>query len=141
MDRAYRLSYCKKCTLRDFSPKHGIICSLTNAPAEFQENCESFNEDPREAENIKIQEKLVEKDVQSSDTLGLSRIGIKNGLVAGLIAIVVALAWLIVGIINGYIFIYPPILLILGLIVFIKGLKNMKSKRLKGDETILDNDL
>jgi hypothetical protein len=91
MDRAYRLSYCKKCALRDFSPKQGIICSLTNEPIVFDQSCESFKEDAKEAESIKIQEDLIKKEAQKTSTLGLSAIGIKSGVLAGLIAIVGAI--------------------------------------------------
>ncbi|PHR46365.1 MAG: hypothetical protein COA32_10950 [Fluviicola sp.] len=141
MDRAYRLSYCKKCTLRDFSPKQGIVCSLTNAPADFDESCESFKEDAKEAKSIKVQEELIKKDAQSSNTLGLSVIGIKSGVAAGIIAILGALVWFIIGLMSGYIFFYPPLLFILGVIVLIKGLNNMKKRKLKADEAILDSEL
>ena len=158
MDRAYRLSFCKKCTLRDFSPKQGIICSLTNEPADFEESCDSFKEDAKEAKrlakvaedqrlaaieakSIKVQEELIKKDAQSSNTLGLSVIGIKSGVAAGIIAILGALVWFIIGLMSGYIFFYPPLLFILGVFVLIKGLVNKKKRKLKADEAILDSDL
>lgn len=141
MDRAYRLGYCRKCTLRDFSPKHGIICSLTNASADFDQTCDSFKVDVKEAESIKIQEDLIKKEAQKSSTLGLSAIGIKSGVLAGIIAIVGAVIWFIVGLVNGYIFFYPPILFILGIVIFVKGLMNEKRRKIKADETILDSEL
>jgi len=141
MDRAYRLSYCKKCTLRSFAPKQGIICSLTNTLADFDENCESFKEDTKEAESIKIQEGLIKKEAQKTSTLGLSVIGIKSGVLAGIIVIIGAITWFIAGLISGYIFFYPPLLFILGVVIFVKGLMNVKRRKMKADETILDGEL
>lgn len=45
MDRAKQLAYCSKCTNQKFDPKQGIICSLTNQKADFENECEHFEID------------------------------------------------------------------------------------------------
>ena len=42
----------------------------------------------------------------------------------GLLAMVGAVVWFVVGLMNDTIFFYPPILFIIGLISFVKGLVN-----------------
>jgi hypothetical protein len=45
-----------------------------------------------------------------------------GGVLGGLLAMLVALVWFIVGLAADRIFFYPPILFIIGLVAFIKGL-------------------
>ncbi len=45
MNRQERLRYCKTCKRQKFDAQKGIICSLTNAPAEFQVACTTYSED------------------------------------------------------------------------------------------------
>ncbi len=45
MDRTKQLEYCKKCTKQKFDPRQGIICSLTNQKADFENECEHFEID------------------------------------------------------------------------------------------------
>lgn len=45
MDRTKQLEYCKKCTKQKFNPSQGIICSLTNQKADFENECEHFEID------------------------------------------------------------------------------------------------
>jgi len=44
------------------------------------------------------------------------------GVVGGLLTILIAAVWFVVGLPAGYIFFYPPILLIAGLISLVNGL-------------------
>ncbi|MBK3517344.1 RDD family protein [Carboxylicivirga marina] len=46
MNRQERLRYCKACTHQKFDTHKGIICSLTNNPAEFEVSCTTYKEDP-----------------------------------------------------------------------------------------------
>ena len=45
-------------------------------------------------------------------------------ILGGLAAMIGAVVWFVVGWFMGYIFFYPPILFILGLIGFVRGLMN-----------------
>lgn len=54
MDRAHQLEYCKICQHRKFDSQKGIICGLTEAKADFEESCASFE----------IDEQYIEKEKQ-----------------------------------------------------------------------------
>ena len=45
MTREEHLAFCKKCTNRQFDPQQGIICSITNEKADFEDTCPNFNLD------------------------------------------------------------------------------------------------
>jgi uncharacterized RDD family membrane protein YckC len=45
MTRVEQLKFCKICKNQKFDFKEGIICGLTNLPADFETSCDSFNED------------------------------------------------------------------------------------------------
>ncbi len=45
MNRKEQLAFCKVCQHQKFDLQQGIICSLTNAVADFQEECTSYSED------------------------------------------------------------------------------------------------
>ncbi len=47
---------------------------------------------------------------------------INSGMVGGALMMVIAIVWFVVGLFAGYIFFYPPILFVIGLIALIKGL-------------------
>lgn len=50
MDRVAQLEYCKTCIRREFSPKKGIVCSLTKEQATFAVFCDDFQEDKIESQ-------------------------------------------------------------------------------------------
>ncbi len=45
MNREKQIEYCKNCTKRLFDLNQGILCSLTNQKADFQDECGSFEID------------------------------------------------------------------------------------------------
>lgn len=45
MTREEQLRFCKICKNQKFDLKQGIICNLTNQPADFEESCSSYIED------------------------------------------------------------------------------------------------
>jgi hypothetical protein len=47
---------------------------------------------------------------------------INSGVVGGLLMILIAVVWFVLGLMANRIFFYPPILLVIGLIAIIKGL-------------------
>ena len=47
MIRQERLEYCKTCNKRGFNPNRGIICSLTNDIADFENSCQDYIIDGR----------------------------------------------------------------------------------------------
>ncbi|WP_439182840.1 RDD family protein [Carboxylicivirga taeanensis] len=67
MNRQERLKYCKACAHQKIDQQRGIVCSLTNAPAEFEVACTTYKEDPElkhkmEMETIRQQLYLNEAD-------------------------------------------------------------------------------
>jgi hypothetical protein len=44
------------------------------------------------------------------------------GVLGGLLMILIAIVWFVGGLMVGYIFFYPPVLLVIGIIAFVKGL-------------------
>ncbi len=51
MDQEERLKYCKLCQNKSFDFQQGLLCKLTSAKPSFEENCESYQEDPIERKN------------------------------------------------------------------------------------------
>jgi len=47
--------------------------------------------------------------------------GINNGVLGGLIMITIAITWFVIGYAMGIIFLYPPILLLIGIYACLKG--------------------
>jgi len=45
MEREERLAYCKKCKKRKFSREKGLVCSITDEYATFDDTCLDFEED------------------------------------------------------------------------------------------------
>ena len=45
MTRAEQLKFCKICKEKKFDVMKGIICGLTNLPADFEKSCSHFKED------------------------------------------------------------------------------------------------
>jgi uncharacterized RDD family membrane protein YckC len=45
MTREEQLVYCKVCKNQKFDLNQGVICSLTDAPADFNGSCEQYDED------------------------------------------------------------------------------------------------
>lgn len=46
MTRQEHLQFCKICINQKFDSKQGIVCRLTNAIANFEDTCTTFEEDP-----------------------------------------------------------------------------------------------
>lgn len=141
------LESCQVCGLRSFDPRKGVICSLTNEHAAYQEEeCPNFELDPIADKKSSAAKALKEIEQVNSETLGLAKWGIKNQLVAGIVVIVLSIAWIIIGLFFDRIFYYPFILIIIGIVVAIKGFmkevaKANKKKAEQNSLDILDSDL
>ena len=61
-------------------------------------------------------------DDDDHDAFAPERRGISAGMVGGIIMMVIAVVWFVLGWMAGIIFIYPPILFVIGLFAFFKGL-------------------
>jgi uncharacterized RDD family membrane protein YckC len=64
MTREEQLRFCKICKNQKFDMKQGIICNLTNQPADFEETCSSYIEDSelkQKMESTKIENEILNK--------------------------------------------------------------------------------
>ena len=117
--------FCRKCTYYDFSFDWGIICKITNQKPYYQDKCPNFIRDSkREQELIQDQKRI--RDFKARDSnkfFTLEKKGIEKGILGGVIMMGIALIWFFAGIAGGYIFFYTPILFIIGVYAFVKGLK------------------
>lgn len=117
MDRQKQVYFCQQCTNRSFDKTFGVICGLTNKPAEFENECSSFIQD----EKMHARQQHIEAmaEIESDDSSGANKDMIWGALwcVGGIVATVADI---------GYIF-YGAI--IFGAIQFFKGLANSSSNR------------
>ena len=136
LTRKEQLEFCKFCLNRKFSPQDGIICKLTGEKANFIDNCKDYTQDDIAIHREKIfQEENHLRQYPKDFTFGLDKVGIKNGIVAGTILITLGLVWLIVGWQVGFIFWYPFIMILMGVISLINGIVNSVIRKK------LDNDI
>jgi len=71
MTREEHLRFCKICKKRKFNPNKGIICSLSNEIADFEDECSSFEED------AKIKIKAITQNETHLDNSNRASIAIK----------------------------------------------------------------
>lgn len=141
-----RLAICELCTNRGFSPKLGSVCSLTNERAVFEGQCSDFSEDARMVANKdrELEDKEYERKYSGeiSDQVGAAlenKHGMNGRVVAGVVAIVIALLWFVLGIVLiNRIFYYPIILFGFGIYKIIDGMIKGREKSLKEKSDILD---
>lgn len=61
-------------------------------------------------------------DDDYSGAFGFEKRLFNSGILGGLLFMGIAAVWFIVGLLNGYLFYYPPVMFILGFIGFVSGL-------------------
>ena len=64
----------------------------------------------------------VDGDVDDDDFFAPEKKGIENGMMGGIAMMVIAAVWFGLGYMAGVIFYYPPILFLIGVFAFLKGL-------------------
>ncbi|NVK66034.1 MAG: hypothetical protein HWE22_15700 [Flavobacteriales bacterium] len=84
MTREEYIKICSVCTNRKFSPKEGIICGLTDKPANFELSCPDYEEDSNE---VRLVEMKNNHDTKQSNKV-VNRARIVLFVVAGLYAFV-----------------------------------------------------
>ncbi len=130
MNREYQLSFCQTCKNKGFNLQKGIVCSLTDEVATFERSCPDYIEDPEaKLEYESRQQEKKEMDIEE-ESFGLSKsFGVKNGIVAGQIAVGIAVLWFFGGIFFlDRIFFYPLFLLVIGIITWYKGSNRKKEE-------------
>jgi len=127
MTREDHLAFCQQCLLRKFNLKKGIVCSLTGEHGAFDPTCPDYQEDEKEKKAIEKKEAEIQQQELEEETLGFSSVGIKDPTIAGFIALAIAAAWFVAGIIYlDRIFFYPIFLVVIGIWAIAKGQKRKK---------------
>jgi len=121
MTRQEQLAYCRICHNKEMSAQ-GLICKLTQAKADFDPVCENFDLDEVAQAKREARERELAASEADNDFFAAEKKGLKGGVLGGLAMIVIAVVWFVVGYQAGYIYFYPPILFVIGLVGLIKGL-------------------
>ena len=136
LSRVQQLQFCSVCKNRKISSEQDVICGLTDKPADFTDSCEQFDMDLDlvRKNQLKRNEKR-KKKLKSDFTFGLRRIGIKNGIIAGFIWLIIGTIWLVIGLNYRMIFWYPVLLIITGFLAIIIGIINAIRRSIENSYT------
>jgi hypothetical protein len=91
-------------------------------PEELPEIEDEEEERPRKKSRLKKNVAGTGTKNVSGSTWGLEGAGFRRGVLGGIAMMVIACVWFVGGLFAGYIFFYPPILFIIGLVALIKGI-------------------
>ena len=119
MNREYRIQFCEKCQLREFSREKGLVCSLTKEHATFDKTCPDFVEDEKAAAE-QAMKRAEMAEIEEEENSGFTILGM-SGVTGGIVAIVGSVVWFVAGWMAGYIYFYPPVLFIIGIVMVAKG--------------------
>lgn len=89
MNRAYQLSFCKRCKNKAFDQQKGIICSLTNEQANFQNNCDDFIESQETG--------ISSNEIRAVLNIGNSRGSLRTSMNVYLTSLYIGLGFLFLG--------------------------------------------
>ena len=140
MDKEYRLQFCQVCTKRTYSGQHGMICNLTNEKAVFENLCKDFTEDTAEKLNLQKENEQNIKSAIYEGTFGLSVIGIKSGITAGILLIAIGLATIFATVLLfGVLSLWSFLIIIFGIFALING-KSIQKKKIKHNPDTIGTD-
>lgn len=136
MTRDFHLSFCKKCSLRSFNSKKGIVCKLTGEHADFETECPSFDLDEVASERVEREDKVKAAHRLKEETFGLDKFGFSNRLAAAKGLVFIGLIWFTLGIgLVERIFFWPLGMILFGVVFWIvEGKKKLDAKRIKRGE-------
>ncbi|MFT5858812.1 MAG: hypothetical protein ACI865_000905 [Flavobacteriaceae bacterium] len=145
MIRDHQIEFCERCKNKAFSPKSGIICALTNEQAKFSGTCKDFVEDAKLTERVELSKKAKAETALIERTYGLSSLGVKNGVSAGII-------WITIGFVSTGVVIYlfqvisfwTVLIIVFGIVITAISAKasaaeNVKKKRRSVGHDLLDD--
>jgi hypothetical protein len=123
-----QLKYCRICENRKMNAAIGLVCGLTNEKPAFDVSCPDFKIDQPEADRmVKLEREAKEQDETSTGFFGVEKRAIKKGVWGGVAMIAIAVVWFFGGLLAGYLFYYPPVLLGFGVYAIIKGLRKQSN--------------
>ena len=119
-DRGYSVAKSKRGADEDDEDEKPKKKALPN----FREGSGRDDDDDEDEKPKKKKKKKRRRPPPPEETSGRSFEGgvINGGVGIGILAMVGAVVWFVVGLANDIIFFYPPILFIIGLVAFFKGL-------------------
>ena len=79
-------------------------------------------EEERPRKKKKKRSRVTREKPQEQSHFAMEKSIVNGGVAGGLLAMIIAVVWFVAGLMNDRIFFYPPILLVVGLIAFFKGL-------------------
>jgi hypothetical protein len=120
-----RLKFCKICENREMNSEVGLVCSLTNEKPRFEDSCPSFYTDKIEADRLGSLSNRIKQEEKNSAIFG-SDSAIPKRVVAGLAMIIAAIVWFVLGMAGGYILYSPPILLMSGVYILVRGMTSRR---------------
>lgn len=145
MNDQQRLAICELCSNKGFSPKKGVICTLTSERPAFEGSCADFEEDPKMMAKKRREEEDRQTAAQNSASVGQAleaKHGMNGRIIFGILSIVGAILWFALGIMFlDRIFFYPIFLLGFGIYKIIDGATNKKREVVRRDGDLLDDDL
>jgi hypothetical protein len=115
-----QLKFCRICQRRKLNPAIGLVCSLTDQKPAFMGICSDFNADEPEAQRLIALERAATQE-EPGGFFAAEQKGIQKGILGGIIMIAIAVIWFVVGLAAGYIYFYPPVLFIIGVVALVKG--------------------
>jgi hypothetical protein len=92
-----------------------------NGDDERPRNKKHDNDDEDDEDERPWKKKGQVKSAQKAHNFRMEHRILNGGVLGGLAAMLIAVVWFVVGLINDIIFFYPPVLFVLGLIAMIKG--------------------
>jgi hypothetical protein len=117
-----RLQFCKVCNNRKMDFNAGMLCKLTNSKPDFEEKCPSFDMDSVAAKEYLSRKEALAQSEQEGGFFAAEKKGFSMGMLGGLLMMAIAAVWFFVGMAAGYIYFYPPILFVMGIVALIKGM-------------------
>ncbi|MBT33900.1 MAG: hypothetical protein CMO01_29915 [Thalassobius sp.] len=124
--RQEHLAFCRICVLRKANPKIGLVCSLTDEHADFEEFCENFEEEEGKKEQHLEQKLKVSGDEEVGDPVNyeknksLGKFIFFGGIIFSIMSIGAAKEF-------GGLFILPFGLVLYGARQYMKGVEQEKN--------------
>ena len=114
--------YCKRCRHYSSSVMEGILCGITGKKPPTVTSCKDFVIDPVRDQKLKAKHEKDNAVLEDTGFFASEKRGIKKGMLGGLAMMGIAVVWFVGGYAAGFIFYYPPVLFLIGLYGFGKGL-------------------
>lgn len=123
----------------------GVVCSITSERPAFEVECNDFEEDPKMIAKKRREEEDRQNEINNSASLSQtleSNHGMNGRIIFGVISIVGAILWFVLGIVlMDRIFFYPIFLFGFGIYKIIDGISNKRQEVVRRDGDLLDDEL